>query len=173
MPIPAVVALVNDWGTQPRETGHRPEPPRDALLDHVVAESPAQATAVADRLHAVFATADPAERASAVTAMLAESGVRPELASADDTLTDDTLTAAWRVPRPADALLASAALALRDHLAAHPGRLGTCADRHCADVYVDASPAGRRRFCSLTCQNRSRAAAFRQHKRAAGGRPGG
>jgi predicted RNA-binding Zn ribbon-like protein len=168
MPLPALVALVNDWGTQPRETGHRPEPPPDALPDHVVAEGPAQATAVADRLHAVFATADPAERAAAVTAMLAESGVRPELASADD-----TLTAAWRVPRPADALLASAALAVRDHLAAHPGRLGTCADRHCADVYVDASPAGRRRFCSLTCQNRSRAAAFRQHKRAAGGRSGG
>jgi predicted RNA-binding Zn ribbon-like protein len=160
MPIPALVALVNDWGTQPRETGHRPEPP-EVLLRY--ADSPAQATAVADRLHAVFATADQVGRAAAVTAMLAETGVRPELASAGD-----TLTAAWRVPRRPDALLASAALTLRDHLAAHPGRLGTCADRQCADVYVDASPAGRRRFCSLTCQNRTRVAAFRQHKRDAG-----
>src|ERR687893_781219 len=36
------------------------------------------------------------------------------------------------------------------------------AARQCADVYVDTSPAGRRRFCCLTCQNRARAAAFRQ-----------
>jgi len=154
MPIAELVALVNDWGTRPRETGHRPAP------DHAGVGSPVQATAVADRLHAVFASTDPAERAAAVTAMLAETGVRPELAS-----TGDALTATWRVPRRRDALLASAALALRHHLADHPGRLGTCADRQCADVYVDASPAGRRRFCSLTCQNRARVAAFRQQRR--------
>jgi predicted RNA-binding Zn ribbon-like protein len=168
MPIPALVALVNDWGTRPRETGHRPEPPPDALPSHAVAGSAAQATAVADRLHTVFAAADPAERAAAVTRMLTDTGVRPELASADD-----ALVPAWRVPRQRDALLASAALTLRDHLAVHPGRLGMCADRQCADVYVDASPAGRRRFCSLTCQNRSRVAAFRQQRRGAGDRPGG
>jgi predicted RNA-binding Zn ribbon-like protein len=160
LPMPALVALVNDWGTRPRETGRRPEPSPEALR---VAGSRTQAIAVADRLHAVFATADPAERAAAVTAMLDETGVRPELSS-----TGDHLTAAWRVPRRRDALLASAALALREHLAAHPGRLGTCADHQCADVYVDASPAGRRRFCSLTCQNRARVAAFRQHRRDAG-----
>ena len=157
LPIDQLVALVNDWGTQPRETGRRSAP------EHTGAGSPAQAIAVADRVHAVFATADAAGRAAAVTAMLEETGVRPELAA-----TGDALTPSWRVPRRRDALLASAALALRDHLAAHSGRLGTCADRQCADVYVDASPAGRRRFCSLTCQNRARVAAFRQHRRAAG-----
>jgi predicted RNA-binding Zn ribbon-like protein len=157
MPIDQLVALVNDWGTQPRETGGRSAP------EHTGAGRPAQAIAVADRLHAVFATADPAGRAAAVTAMLEETGVRPELSS-----TRGDLTASWLVPRRPDALLASAALALREHLAARPGRLGTCADHRCADVYVDASPAGRRRFCSLTCQNRARVAAFRRHRRAAG-----
>jgi predicted RNA-binding Zn ribbon-like protein len=163
MPIAALVALVNDWGTRPRQIGHRTQPPRSTLPGHAGATSRAQAIAVADRLHAVFATAEPAERAAAVNAMLAEADVRPELAS-----TGDTMTAAWRVRRQKDALLASAALTLRDHLAAHPDRLGTCADRQCADVYVDASPAGHRRFCSVTCQNRTRVAAFRQQKRDAG-----
>jgi predicted RNA-binding Zn ribbon-like protein len=78
---------------------------------------------------------------------------------------DGALSTAWSVPGSPTALLASAALALRGHLAAHPDRLGVCADRQCADVYVDASPAGHRRFCSLTCQNRTRVAAFRERRR--------
>ncbi|MEV6488510.1 CGNR zinc finger domain-containing protein [Actinoplanes sp. NPDC051633] len=147
-----LVALVNDWGTQPRAVGHREAPGADA-----------EKTAVADRVHAVFAEGDPDQRAAAVTAMLAETEVRPEMAVAEG-----GLVAVWRVPRAADALLASAALALRDHLAEHPDRLGICADRQCADVYLDVSPAGRRRFCSLTCQNRARVAAFRARRQATG-----
>ena len=153
MAMTALVALVNDWGSRPREVGHRP-PPGPAEAEQQAAIT------VADRLHAIFADDDAARRATAVTAMLTETGVRPALA-----LAGETLTAAWQVPRPDDALLASAALALRNHLAAHPERLGICHDRHCADIYVDASPAGHRRFCSLTCQNRSRVASFRERKR--------
>jgi predicted RNA-binding Zn ribbon-like protein len=167
LPLPALVDLVNGWGTVPTRTGHRSVPPASALRDHIpaagAAAGRADATAVADRLYAVFAGTDPAERADAVTAMLRETAVQPELATSDD-----GFTAAWRVPRSKDALLASAALALRDHCAAQPNRLGTCADRQCSDVYVDASPAGHRRFCSLTCQNRARAATFRDRRRQAG-----
>jgi hypothetical protein len=166
MELDALVALVNDWGTVPREVGHRSAPlPPEGPAGATPGVSPAgTAVAVADRLHEVFAAADAAERAAAVSAMLAETGVRPEL-----TVVDGEPAAGWQVPRTRDALLASAALALRDHLAGHPDRLGVCADRQCADVYVDASPAGHRRFCSLTCQGRSRVAAFRERRRAAGG----
>jgi len=155
MDLPELVALVNDWGTVPREVGDRIAPPSVAP-----AGGAADASAVADRLHAVFAAADPVERARLVTAMLAESRVRPEVAA-----DAGALTAAWSAAGPHTALLASAALALRGHLATHPDRLGVCADRQCADVYVDASPAGHRRFCSLTCQNRTRVAAFRERRR--------
>ena len=141
-----LVELVNDWGTLPLRVGHRTAPPPGN-----------DATVVADRVHAVFASADPAERAAAVTAMLAEAEVRPEMSVADG-----RTVAVWRA---SDALLGAAALALRDHLAQHPDRLGVCADHQCADVYIDASPAGRKRFCSLTCQNRARVAAFRKRAR--------
>ena len=157
--LPELVALVNDWGTVPRRTGNRAAPPAEAPPG----DGPAEAIAVADRLHAVFAAADAVERARLVNAMLAETTVRPEVAP-----DGGVLAAAWSVPGPRTALLASAALALRGHLAAHPDRLGVCADRQCADVYVDASPAGHRRFCSLTCQNRTRVAAFRERRRTAG-----
>lgn len=147
-----LVALVNDWGSRPREVGAREAP-----------GSSAEKIAVADRLHAVFAAADSGERARLVNAMLASADVRPEMAQEDG-----VLVAGWSVPEPPGALLAAAALALREHLAAHPDRVGVCADRQCADVYVDASPAGHRRFCSVTCQNRTRIAAFRERRRAAG-----
>ena len=41
------------------------------------------------------------------------------------------------------------------------GRLGVCAAEHCDRVYVDTSKNGTRRFCSTSCQNRTKAAAFR------------
>ena len=150
--LPELVALVNDWGTLPRQVGHRSAP--------ADGHGSADTIALADRLHDVF-TADPVGRVRLVDAMLAEAAVRPEAA-----YEDGVPAATWSVPEPAAGLAASAALALREHLAAQPDRMGVCADRQCADVYVDASPAGHRRFCSVTCQNRTRVAAFRARRRA-------
>ena len=62
-------------------------------------------------------------------------------------------------------LLAAAALTLRHQLAGRDqARVGVCSGRRCADAYIDASPSGRRRFCSVTCQNRTRVAAWRQRR---------
>jgi predicted RNA-binding Zn ribbon-like protein len=75
------------------------------------------------------------------------------------------LRAGWLVDDPRHAVLAAAAVTLRAQLSGHPGqRLGTCTGRRCADVYVDTSPGGRRRFCSIPCQNRARVAAFRSRR---------
>ena len=43
-------------------------------------------------------------------------------------------------------------------------RLGVCTAPHCDRVYVDTSRNGTRRFCSTACQNRVKAAAFRERK---------
>jgi predicted RNA-binding Zn ribbon-like protein len=151
MAMPELVALVNDRAAIPREMDGREPAPDDP------------ATAVADACFFVFAADGDAGRAELVTRLLDRTGVRPALVAGAD-----RLDAAWTVDDPAQARLAAAVLALRAQLAAHPDRIGVCADEQCADVYVDQSPGGHRRFCSLTCQSRTRTAAFRQRQRAAG-----
>jgi predicted RNA-binding Zn ribbon-like protein len=44
-------------------------------------------------------------------------------------------------------------------------RLGVCTAPHCDRVYVDVSRNGSRRYCSTACQNRVKAAAFREAHR--------
>ena len=48
------------------------------------------------------------------------------------------------------------------------GRIGVCTAPRCDRVYVDTSRNGTRRFCSTTCQNRVKAAAFRARQAAPG-----
>jgi predicted RNA-binding Zn ribbon-like protein len=50
--------------------------------------------------------------------------------------------------------------------AGHADRFGTCAAPDCERVYFDVSKNASRRFCSTTCQNRVKAAAFRQRQSA-------
>jgi predicted RNA-binding Zn ribbon-like protein len=166
VPLPALVELVNGWGSTPRlEAGEqdRPYPARDQLLGQLgvspdaVPEADAALVIVADQLHPIFATDDRAVRAARINALLALTKVRPALQEQRH-----HLQASWLIDDSRLALLAAAAVALRDHLADNPkNRLGTCAGRRCADIYVDTSPSGHRRYCSLTCQNRARVAAYR------------
>ena len=166
-----VVAVVNGWGTVPRdEAGEQDLPFADPqelapLLGSTVgALRPATLVAVADQLHPVFAATTPAQRVRRVASLLEKCGVRPTVTSSAD-----GVRASWVVDHLGDALLAAAAVALRQHLQDHQGeRLGVCGAVRCADVYVDASPVGHRRYCSISCQNRTRVAAFRQRAAAAG-----
>ena len=47
---------------------------------------------------------------------------------------------------------------------ARPGEAWHLRVHRCADAYVDASPGAHRRYCSVTCQNRERVAAFRRRR---------
>jgi predicted RNA-binding Zn ribbon-like protein len=47
----------------------------------------------------------------------------------------------------------------------HYDRLGVCTAPHCDRVYADTSRNGSKRFCSTACQNRVKAAAFREARR--------
>jgi hypothetical protein len=44
------------------------------------------------------------------------------------------------------------------------GRLGTCGAAGCTRVYLDESKNATRRFCSTTCNNRARSAAYRRRQ---------
>jgi predicted RNA-binding Zn ribbon-like protein len=172
MPLDALVDLVNGWGSQPRVAAGEAQqayPPLADLLARAGASDQVAAAAtdvalqrVADLLYPVFATTEVTERATLVTDLLAASELRPTLGTVDG-----VLRPGWLIPDPRDAILAAAAIALHAQLGEHdPDRLGTCAGDRCADVYIDASPAGDRRFCSITCQTRMRVAAFRRRKTA-------
>jgi hypothetical protein len=169
-----LVWLVNEWGSAPRAAAGEDQAPYPdtGLLGALLAgsgvrdcppgllTSPAL-TQVADRLHPVFAAHDLSERVTLVSGLLAQTGVRPAL-DLDDGGPGET----WLVEDARQALPAAAALTLRHQLAGHdPNRVGVCTGRDCADAYIDASPGGRRRFCSVTCQNRARVAAWRQRRR--------
>ena len=174
-----LVWLVNEWGSVPRAAAgeaRAPYPDTD-LLAALLAGSgvrdcpPAALTGpalrqVADQLHRVFAAADLAERVTLVAGLLAQTGVTPALELTDSGDRPGARPGAtWRVPAARDALLAAAALTLRHQLAGHdPDRVGVCSGRRCADAFIDASPASQRRFCSVTCQNRARIAAWRHRQ---------
>jgi hypothetical protein len=170
MPMDTLVELVNGWGAEPRRAGARSFVParadhvHRAGLPHDVADglTDAELEAFADVVFEIFGQPSTAARVERVSGLLTGLAVTPDLI-----LDGDGVRPAWRTTKR-DALLVAALLALRTQLAEHdPGRLGICVDGGCADVYVDVSPAGRRRFCSVQCQNRARAADFRRRRRAA------
>jgi len=168
MPLDTLVELVNGWGVEPRRAGARSDVP--PLADHVDrAGVPASVADVltdselvrfADTVFGIFASGGTAARVAAISGLLTSVDVRPDL-----TLADGDVRRMWWADAD-DALLAAALLALRAQLSDEdPARLGVCVDGGCADIYIDVSPAGRRRFCSVTCQNRARAAKYRRSRR--------
>ncbi|GAA4635939.1 hypothetical protein GCM10023196_083610 [Actinoallomurus vinaceus] len=171
-PLAFVVEVINKWGSVPREVAGERETPfpslRDLALEHGFRLDPAtgalsdeSVAQTADALYPLFDTPDVGALVDRVNEVLGLSAVRPSLTRASDGIAEGWITNA------PDCLLAACTLALHHHLLAwgDGSRLGLCEGTRCADAYVDSSSAGRRRFCSTTCQNRSRVAAFRARRR--------
>jgi predicted RNA-binding Zn ribbon-like protein len=98
-----------------------------------------------------------------VNQLLARTGARPSLDNHDGQGwhlhfhgSDDSLAIGWA---------AGCATGLAIVLGTDDrGRLGVCTAPRCDRVYVDTSRNGTRRFCSITCQNRVKTAAFRSRQ---------
>ena len=132
----------------------------------VVTEAEVEAfTSVAADLRAVFAavTVGDIDRAAhQVNDMLAATGAHPTLERHDGE--------PWHIhfhsadpASPARGWAAGCATGLAIVLGGELyNRLGVCTAPHCDRVYVDTSRNGSRRFCSTACQNRVKAAAFRE-----------
>jgi predicted RNA-binding Zn ribbon-like protein len=118
---------------------------------------------VAGRLRAVFDTVDRGDvdgAATRVNTLLAETGARPQLDRHDGEpwhmhfhASTDSLADGW-----AAGCATGLAIVLGTEMY---DRLGVCTAPRCDRVFVDVSRNGTRRFCSTTCQNRVKAAAFR------------
>jgi predicted RNA-binding Zn ribbon-like protein len=115
------------------------------------------------KVFAAAAVGDLTEATRVLNRMLKRTGARPQL----DPLPDggwhvhfhgstDGLATGW-----AAGCATGLALAIGSDLA---GRLGTCEAERCDRVYVDTSKNGTRRFCSTTCQNRTKVAAYRRRR---------
>lgn len=176
LPIMLLVQIVNQWGNEPRMAAHggtRPYPSVDALRAEnpdIWSRFPAidEVTLVetANLVYPVFASETGAECSEHLNAILGELRMSYAFASEESSVRE-----VWRLADSDDALLAGAALCLMNHFRLEPdsGRLGTCEGDACVDVYVDQSPSRRRRYCSLTCQNRNRTRAYRASLRTAAG----
>jgi predicted RNA-binding Zn ribbon-like protein len=163
---------------QPPGGGQRAAAARDALnADGVPRRRPVSAAeadelaAVAAQLRRVFeavAGSDVDQAATGVNRLLARTGAHPYLEKHDEEPwhlhyhgIEDGLATGW-----AAGCAAGLAVVLGGP---EWGRLGVCTAPRCDRVYVDTSRNGTRRFCSTTCQNRVKAALFRERK---GGSPG-
>jgi predicted RNA-binding Zn ribbon-like protein len=162
--------------------GHRRGRPVDAPLGPRQVEAAARALSGGDRRTPEVTTADAEflarhaarmrdvfraasagdldSSAATLNGLMRDTGARPQL----DPLpgggwhvhfhgADDSLAVGW-----AAGCATGLALAIGTNLA---GRLGTCLAERCDRVYVDVSRNGSRRFCSVSCQNRVKAAAHR------------
>lgn len=176
----ASVALVNDF-TIPRPGGS--ELPVDealGVLAEVLAVDPTSVAmlaaadvpgfvALAHHLRAVFEHLDANALDAAVgelNRLLAEHPAHPHLAKEDGRWRLHHHSAAVELVPMWTSICAenlARLISAGDH-----DRLGTCEAEGCRRVFVDESKNASRRFCSTTCQNRVKTAAFRRRQNAAG-----
>jgi predicted RNA-binding Zn ribbon-like protein len=72
----------------------------------------------------------------------------------------------------ADRMAVEAAMAFTDVIrTGQLARLRRCAAAHCDNVHVDLSKNSSRRFCSISCANRTNVAAYRTRRAAQSGHP--
>ena len=117
--------------------------------------------ALADRLYRVFSSASRAEAAGALNGLLEDSRPVPRVRAGRGA----GYEASWVVREKDGApLVAACALALVDVLSG-PWGYGICDAARCADVFVDRSPGGRRKYCSAQCHTRTKVAAFRERRK--------
>ena len=139
--------------------GRTPRIPDSAVSPEQAAEFGRYAAALREVFDAT-ATGQVDRAAGLVNELLARSGARPALDRHDGEPwhlhfhgTDSSLVTGW-----AAGCATGLAVVLGTGM---QGRLGVCTAPRCDRVYVDTSRNGTRRFCSTTCQNRVKAAAFR------------
>ena len=144
---------------------------RSASLRSVSANEADGLAAVAGELRTVFealAGGNVDGAAERVNQLLARTGAHPYLERHDGEPwhlhyhgTEDGLATGW-----AAGCAAGLAVVLGGP---HWQRLGMCTAPRCDRVYVDTSRNGTRRFCSTACQNRVKAALFRERTGEAAG----
>lgn len=143
--VSALDDFIREWGWTGRRRGTRSEL--------------AQVQALRPRLRR-FWTGDEHAVVEEVNALLREAGALPQLVRHEKW--DYHLHATSDDAPLADRMAVEAAMAMLDVVRQKElARLHVCAAIDCGDVLVDLTKNRSRRFCSLTCSNRTNVAAFR------------
>ena len=159
-----VVLFVNEYGERPRaaagEQGTPYPAPREVLAwpNERALPDRSELSAAADAVFPVFSAAHDGRAHDELNGLLRSVRLSPVTTASG---------LRWAVETSGELLLAALGTCLLGWLGDHEqNRLGTCHAAKCVDVYADASPAARRRFCSSTCLNRHKVAAHRQRSAA-------
>jgi predicted RNA-binding Zn ribbon-like protein len=146
--VAALDAFVEQW----RWTGDRTHD--EAELDAV--------RALRGRLAALW-TASEDEAVELVNALLREARALPQLVKHDEF--DYHIHAHSEHAPLAERMAVDAAMAFTDVIRAKAlDRLGVCVADDCIDVLVDLSKNSSRRFCDVSCGNRTNVAAYRRRR---------
>lgn len=153
LPVATVVDLVNEYADVTRAAaGESTDPyPRLPGLENTTTS---RLVVLANELHPIFA--EPHVAVVALNRLLDRYGLRRRL--------DEHGRLVWVASRSAG-LGAACTVALVDAVDRYGlDRVGCCDGDRCVDVYLDASPARARRYCSQRCQTRTRVARWRQRQ---------
>ncbi|WP_370384938.1 CGNR zinc finger domain-containing protein [Catenulispora sp. GAS73] len=141
-------------------------PPPSSVVLEIDGDQAARFAQAARDMRRVFECVDTQDidsAAATVNSLLITNGARPQLnrvAGEPWRLhfhgVDDSLAVSWSA-----ACATALALVIGGGLTS---RLGVCRAERCDRVYVDSSRNAGREFCSLACQNRAKAAAFRARR---------
>jgi predicted RNA-binding Zn ribbon-like protein len=175
--VEVAVDLVNSWGHTSGELLTDVVSLRDLLKRHQwsyiddIGEPELEAVrSLRPRLRAIFEATDDRVAAELINTLLVETQALPQLTDHDGEPWHLHYTSldAPLVSRLAAETAMGLAAVLR---VGGRGRMNTCADDTCGDVFVDASRNHSRRYCSDTCANRLNVAAHRRRRRAAEQQP--
>jgi predicted RNA-binding Zn ribbon-like protein len=165
IPVPRLVELVNEYAPQTRAAaGEQDDPYPDLSARPDALGLPRARTRdlveIAEGLWLIFAAAQLSERTQRLNTLLEGCALAPSL--------DESGEIKWTSSRRDNrGLLLAACVAELLDAAQRYGweRLGICTATDCADVYIDVTGRGSRRYCSHGCLNRARVRAYRSRQR--------
>ena len=159
LPVSSVVDLINEYSNVTQAVADESDMPYPPLEDlDTFGAAPSELVALANDLHQVFA--EPDQAAELLNRLADQHRLSHRLAS------DGRLI--WMRHPTSSRTATAATAALIDFIDRNNSdRLGTCNAHACVDVYIDASQAQTRSYCSDQCHSRTRVARWRARQQQA------
>ncbi len=159
--ITTLVELVNEFSDATRRAAaETAQPYPDAIGGEAPTRSRTELIDAANRLFEIFKAApDPNTVAQHLDLIIRESSLTVAVAFDGESISRELVAGSQTLTAAAGALTILEVVERRG-----PSRLGICEASNCADVYIDGSQQGARKYCSNTCNTRMRVGRLRQRE---------